>query len=312
MKIVLKLRREDSIWQKYIKKLEKFGEVYIIFENKIYENLVLFMKCDILITTNLSIDLLNKMQNLKALFIFKSGFENIPVNELKRRNIVFFNSNANSKNIAEHAIALALSLLHRINEFHSDLQNGIWYSDTKNYFWKSIGDLNVGILGYGSIGSEIYKMLSSMVKKIYIIDRGKKYPKGIKLVDGLDELINKCNLVFISLPLNDENVNLLCEEKLKMFKGKYIINISRAHICDEYYLFKLLENGYIKGFASDVWYKEANKNDKKDRILPSKYDFHKLPNVLMSPHCATHEYMSHEKYISDIMKKCLNFLKNCK
>jgi len=67
-------------------------------------------------------------------------------------------------------------------------------------------------------------------------------------------------------------------------KGKYLINISRGVVIDEEALFKSLKEDHLAGVAIDTWYQYPSSKQKE--VLPSKYDFQKLNNVVMSPHTA--------------------------
>jgi len=58
-----------------------------------------------------------------------------------------------------------------------------------------------------------------------------------------------------------------------------IINVGRGPVIDEASLIRALEQKRIRGAALDVFEQEP---------LPSDHPFWKLPNVLLSPHCADH------------------------
>ncbi|MFW5914144.1 MAG: NAD(P)-dependent oxidoreductase, partial [Bacillota bacterium] len=64
-------------------------------------------------------------------------------------------------------------------------------------------------------------------------------------------------------------------------KDKYLINVGRGKIIDEKALFERLESGFIKGFASDVWFQYPKEDE---TLAPSKYPIHTLDNVVLSPH----------------------------
>jgi len=81
-------------------------------------------------------------------------------------------------------------------------------------------------------------------------------------------------------------------------KGKYLINISRGVVIDEKALFKSLKEGNLAGAAIDTWYQYPN-NEQRE-ILPSKYDFHKLDNLVMSPHTAGYTDRALEENIKSV------------
>jgi len=81
-------------------------------------------------------------------------------------------------------------------------------------------------------------------------------------------------------------------------KGKYLINISRGVVIDEKALFKSLKEGTLAGAAIDTWYQYPTLEHRE--ILPSKYDFHKLDNVVMSPHTAGYTDKALEENIKSV------------
>lgn len=305
MKVSIKLRKENPIWNQYLDQLQAVAETRIVLNGQLPE----ICDDDILITTNLTSEELRRYVNLKAIFLPKTGIDKLPVSELKEKKISIWNSHANADIIAEHALALSLALLHRIPEFSADLKNNIWYSDGKNYYWQSIKDLTIGILGYGHVGKELYQLLQPMNNNIYVLNQHKDYPLGINGVNSLEELIEKCNLLYVCLPLNDTTRQMFDDKNLHLLKDKFIVNIARAEIFDEKPLYELLQEGVIAGYASDVWFHEANKNDRKQKIAPSNYPFSDLKNVVISPHCATHTCNAQSRYIADCINACISFIK---
>lgn len=305
MKVAIKLRKESPIWNPYIEQLRN------VVDTVVYMNGQLPDKCneDILITTNLTDEELEKFENLKAVFLPKTGIDKLPVHILKERHILVTASHANADLIAEHALALALALLHRISEFHNDLTNNIWYSDGVNYFWNSIRSMPVGILGFGHVGKYLYQLLKPMNDDIVVLNRHKEYPHGICGMDSLEELLSRCKLVFICIPLDNTTKLMFSDERIHALKDKFVVNISRAGIFDEGLLYEMLKDHVIAGYASDVWFYEPDKNNKKVAVQPSIYPFSKLKNVILSPHCATHTKDAQSRYISDSIDKCLAYIR---
>jgi phosphoglycerate dehydrogenase-like enzyme len=64
----------------------------------------------------------------------------------------------------------------------------------------------------------------------------------------------------------------------------FLVNIARGAIVDEDALYAALRDGTIGGAAIDVWWQYPNAAEPARR--GSRYPFHELPNVIMTPHCA--------------------------
>jgi phosphoglycerate dehydrogenase-like enzyme len=71
-----------------------------------------------------------------------------------------------------------------------------------------------------------------------------------------------------------------------MKHGALLINIARGQIIDEAALYAALCDGRLGGAAIDVWWRYPTAAEPQP--LPSRFPFHELPNVLMTPHCATY------------------------
>ena len=306
MKVAVKLRKENPIWNQYVNQLQNVAETHVYINGRLPE----LCDDDILITTNITSDELRRFVNLKAVFLPKTGVEKLPIAELKERHIDIWNSHANADIIAEHALALSLALLHRIPEFHGDLKNNIWYSDGKNYYWQSIKDLTIGILGFGYVGKELYQILKSINNNIYVLNFHKEYPQGINGVGCLENLLERCDLLYICVPLNDTTKHLFNQENIHLLNNKFVVNVARAEIFDEERLYESLKEGKILGYASDVWFHESNKNDRMQKVTPSDYPYSELQNVVMSPHCATHTKNAQGKYISDCVNACISYIRS--
>lgn len=305
MKVAIKLRKESTVWSHYLNHFRDVAETRILINGQLPE----LCDDDILITTNLTSDELRRFVNLKAIFLPKTGIEKLPLVELRERHIDIWSSHANADIIAEHALALSLTLLHRIHEFHDDLNHNIWYSDGVHYYWQSVKNLTIGMLGYGYVGKELYKMLKPMNSNIYVLNYHKEYPQGINGMGCLEELIQRCDLLYICIPLNDTTECMFNHENIHLLKGKFIVNVARAEVFDEGSLYDSLKSGEILGYASDVWFYEPNKSDRMQRVAPSVFPYSELKNVVMSPHCATHTTNAQNRYISDCVNACISYIK---
>jgi phosphoglycerate dehydrogenase-like enzyme len=81
-------------------------------------------------------------------------------------------------------------------------------------------------------------------------------------------------------------------------EGKYLINISRGVVIDEEALFMSLKEGNLTGVAIDTWYQYPSLEQRE--VLPSKYGFQKLNNVVMSPHTAGYTDRALEENIKSV------------
>ena len=146
----------------------------------------------------------------------------------------------------------------------------------------------IGIIGYGRIGKEIAYLLQVFKTKTYAFTRIKtkkdKFINKSILMNNFEKYIGELDYIILCCPLNKNTKNLINKNNIKLMKkSAVIINIARGDIINEGDFYLALKNNIIGGGIIDTWYQyPINKNKKK--FKPSKYDFHKLNNLIMTPH----------------------------
>ncbi|BBE31848.1 3-phosphoglycerate dehydrogenase [Tepiditoga spiralis] len=275
----------NDYWKTKINYLENKYKLKIITDENVD-----ISKVDALIGGTISKEELKKAKNLKIIFVPYSGVNILPSNEIIEKKIIVANAKGNGKIVAERAIALALSLLGRIPEFHNDLSRGIWHGFTigekPNTSWTSIREKKCGILGTGSIGGYIAKYLKPFECKTIGFKKNinNKVENFDELSNDINYVVNKSDIIFVALPLTEKTRNLISEDILYKMKGKYLINVGRGPIVNEKALYESIKNNILAGAAIDVWYDYPNKENKYK--IPSKYPIHTFKNVIVSPHVA--------------------------
>lgn len=299
MKICLSIAKMDNEFEGMVQILKGFAEVEVVglsgYNLKGY---------DIFIGKKLSKTALKTADKLKIAFAYKTGVDDFPLKEMEEKGITLVNSHVDADIIAEYAFGLSISLVNRITECDKKLRQGIWYDNTDPY-WESFFDMKVGLLGFGHIGQKLNELLKRNGIKTYTLKRGKTR-KDIETVETLDELLDKCNLIILSLPKTPETDNIIDERALKKLKDKYIVNVGRSNSIDQEALYYALEKGEIAGAAIDTWDKKpANKNE---TLIPFVHRFDKLDNIVLSPHQATRIDVGHQRYVSDITEKVIRYI----
>jgi len=311
---VVFLNKLSIHWEPGLQNLEKeFPDVRFIKNSRPEDRIKLLATADAVITGRLTNNEIEISKNLKIVFVPFTGLNSFPLELLKERNILISNTHANASYVAEKAVAMILALLGRVVEYHNGLKQGEWfrsfdYSDT----WNSIQGKTCGILGYGSIGKNIARMLKVFDCKIigfkkHLSSNPGEYKYADEISNNIMEVIAKSNIVFVCLPLNRETKELLSSRVLSSMEEKYIVNISRGEIINEDALYTSLKDGTLAGAALDVWYKYPGKNQNKP-VFPSNKPIYELPNVIISPHKASNTAEAIEAMISDTLENIRTFL----
>jgi phosphoglycerate dehydrogenase-like enzyme len=144
----------------------------------------------------------------------------------------------------------------------------------------------VGIVGYGDIGRAVAARLRPLGVEILALRRRPGLSHGDPLVsetvspERLLELMARSDDVVVTAPLTPETRGLLGRDAIAAMKPTAVlVNVGRGPVVDEPALVAALEQGRIRGAALDVFETEP---------LPEGHPFWRLPNVLLSPHCADH------------------------
>ncbi|MEE1005930.1 MAG: NAD(P)-dependent oxidoreductase [Acutalibacteraceae bacterium] len=261
---------------------------------------------DIFIGKKMTEKMLSSADKLKVVFAYKTGVDEFPLKAMKERGIYLVNSHIDADYIAEYSFGLSISLVNRITEFDKKLRRGIWY-DEDNPYWKSFFDMKVGLVGYGSIGRHLHRLLLRNDMDVYTLDRGHEY-RDITPLKTLEELCKVCDLLVLSLPKTEETNNIINKDILKLLKGKYIVNVGRSNCIDQEALYNALKNKEIGGVANDTW--DMKPKNIREKMNPSQYDFCSLENIVISPHQAMRVDDGHDRYVEDTTNKVISYIKN--
>ena len=233
-------------------------------------------------------------KRLKLIQTTGAGANHIPFDSFKDRDIYVANtSGADPSRLAEGAFALVLALAKRIVPRHIRFQQGTPYRKRGI----RLRGKTLGILGLGSIGTEVAKMGLAFGMKVVAIRRNpsKELERelGLDFLGGpndLEQVLRTSDFLVITLPLTPETQGLIGDSELhKMKKSAFLVNIARAEIVEEESLYKALKEGWIAGAGLDVWYNEYWSNPgwqgKGEDVEPSRFPIHRLDNVVATPHC---------------------------
>ncbi len=268
----MKLYIRDADYQRAI--LERFGDAITLVDSK--------RDAEVIITGRFTEE--DAGDALKAVIIPYTGHDRIDLKLMRRRGIKLYNTTVHSRYVAEKAVQLMHAMLGKVVNYHQNLMHGDWSNRMNEHRvgWVSAFEKRIGIYGYGRIGQIIHDLLKPFSPDVFVIDRGKTYPDAT-VVSGIQELIEKSDIVFIAAPRTAATEGAFGKAELSLMKDKYLINVGRGPIVDEDALFWALKEETLRGYASDVWYQYPIDDAP---INPSKHPLHRLTNVLMSPHCA--------------------------
>ncbi|CCK69521.1 phosphoglycerate dehydrogenase SER33 KNAG_0C04190 [Huiozyma naganishii CBS 8797] len=239
--------------------------------------------------TRLSAKVLKHAKNLISIGCFCIGTNQVDLNYATNSGIAVFHSPfANSRSVAELALAEIVCLARQMCDMSAALHSGIWNPGRGNY-WEVRGK-TLGIVGYGHIGSQLSILAEAMGMKVLYYDILTIIPLGTAYqVPTLDELLKKSDFVSLHVPATPDTKHLLSHQQFAaMKKGAYVLNTSRGSVVDMVPLLENLKSGKLAGAALDVFPNEPIKNGTKEVISPKLRrwlsELSALPNVILTPH----------------------------
>lgn len=184
--------------------------------------------------------------------------------------------------VAEHAIASALSLARGLPYWDRSIRAGTWRGSGRPSMHR-LSTLCFGVVGFGLIGRAAAVKAKGLFGRVLVYDPAVALGAddralGVEAAASLDDLLGEVDFVSVHLPLIPATRNLIDAAKMARMKPTaYVINVSRGGIVDEVALLDAVRNGKLAGAALDTFTKEP---------LPADDPLIGEPRILLSPHVA--------------------------
>jgi phosphoglycerate dehydrogenase-like enzyme len=220
---------------------------------------------------------ISKFNNLKLIQLTSSGLDRVPLSKINEQGILLSNAlGVYSIPMAEWVILKILEIYKTTRFFEENQRRSEW-SKKRDLF--ELYGKNVGIIGTGSVGSEIAKRLKPFGCNILGLNTSgtkREFFDECMKDNKLHKFLAQSDVVVLTLPLTDKSRDLINSDTLSLMKEDAIlINVSRGGIVNEKDLIVHLENNKLRGVALDVFTEEP---------LPIYSPLWKSPKVLVTPH----------------------------
>jgi glyoxylate reductase len=253
-------------------------EIIKALKKKQYDGIISFL------TDNLDKDVFEACPTVKVCANFSVGFDNVDIDEVKKRNICVSNTPGTSAvAVAEHAVALMLTLTTRIDEGDRFMRSGKFKGwDPNLLIGTDLKNKTVGLIGAGQIGTEVAKILHYGFG-VNIIYSDIAPNLELEKISGptrkeTSEILREADIVSLHVPLLPSTKHLINKQSLATMKSTaFLINTARGAVIDEKALIYALKKGIIRGAGIDVYEFEP-------RLTPG---LTKLSNIVLTPHIAS-------------------------
>jgi D-lactate dehydrogenase len=218
-----------------------------------------------------------------------AGFNNVDLDPARELGISVVRVPAYSPHsMAEHAVALLLTLDRRIHRSHNRVCE-LNFSLSGSVVFDLYG-MTIGMAGTGRISGAAAQIFDGFGCEVLASD---PFPEiewaarhEIRYV-GMNELLSESDVVSLYLPLTPESFHLLNRDTISTMKsGAYLINTSRGKLVDSVAVISALKPGYLGGVALDVYEEEEGLFVEDLSDMPLQDDMLSFPNVLVTSHQA--------------------------
>ena len=223
---------------------------------------------------------LERAKKLIAVGAFCIGTNQIDLRGCQERGIAVFNAPySNTRSVVELAIGEMIVLMRNIPEKNRRLHVGEWDKSAGNSY--EVRGKTLGLIGYGSIGTQLSVLAEALGMKVVFYDIVDKLALGnAKKADSLHDMLAIADVVSVHVDGRRENYDLIGEEEFgTMKKGAIFLNLARGHVVSVPALVAALRSGHLGGAGVDVFPYEPKTNDE-----PFVSDLQGIPNVIITPH----------------------------
>jgi len=199
--------------------------------------------------------------------------------------------------VAEHVLMLMLALSLRLPDMLAHQARSEWPEDRwRRFSPRELHDSTVGIVGYGSIGRQVARLLHAFGAKVLACKRNALQPEDTGfIVEGhgdphgdyvqrlypfqaVRSMVKECDFVVVTVPLTSQTRGLIDQDVFKSMKSSaFLVDVSRGDVVDQSALIEALEEKEIAGAGLDVFPEEPPAADNP---------LWKMPNVIITPHMA--------------------------
>ncbi len=271
--------------------VERLAGAQVVFANKV----------------RLTQEILNQTDAIRFIGLTATGVDNVDLAAAKQHGVAVCNIKAYcTQSVVEHVFAVLLSLSHNIGRYNQSVRAGNWQKASDfcmlEFPLRELSAMTIGIVGHGELGRGVEKIARQFGMSVLIARRPGQDPADEDGRTELRELLQKCDVVSLHCPLNDETEGLISAAELRLMKPTAIlINTARGGLVDSAALVDALDTGEISAAAIDVLPQEPPVDG--NPLLDYAGD-----NLIVTPHIAWATVEARQNAINETALNVVAFL----
>jgi D-3-phosphoglycerate dehydrogenase / 2-oxoglutarate reductase len=226
-------------------------------------------------------ELLARCPQLLCVSSSGAGYDTVDVAACTAAGVAVVNqAGGNAASVAEHTLAMMLSLSRRMIECDKRMRRETGFT-REQIMGHELRGQTVGLVGVGHVGTRVAALARAFGLEVIAADPyvapEEIQRRGARPVT-LDQLLAQADVVSLHCPRDATTLKMIDARAFsKMKKGALFITTSRGGIHDEQALVEALRSGHLAGAGVDVWYREPP---------PLDHPLLAMDNVVASPHIA--------------------------
>ncbi|MGB0466419.1 MAG: phosphoglycerate dehydrogenase [Pontibacterium sp.] len=256
--------------------------------------------------TQLTDNVFEAAQKLVAVGCFCIGTNQVNLEAATTRGVAVFNAPySNTRSVAELVLAEAIILLRGVAEKNAKAHRGEWQKSAVNSY--EIRGKKLGIVGYGSIGSQLSVLAESLGMEVFFYDVVTKLPLGnATQIGSMKELLGTCDVISLHVPETAATQDMMGEVQFSQMKpGSIFLNAARGTVVVIDALCDALREGRLLGAAVDVFPVEPRSNN--DEFISPLREF---DNVILTPHVGGSTMEAQENIGYEVAEKLAKYSDN--
>ena len=253
--------------------------------------------------TQLTADVFAKAHKLVAVGCFCIGTNQVDLNAAREKGVAVFNAPfSNTRSVAELVLAEAILLLRGVPEKSAMAHRGGWLKSADNSY--EIRGKTLGIIGYGSIGTQLSVLAEGLGMQVIFYDVVTKLALGnARQIPQLAELLAQSDVVSLHVPELPSTQWMMGAAQIAAMKpGSVLINASRGTVVEIEPLAQALKSKKLLGAAIDVFPVEPSSN-KESFESPLRG----LDNVILTPHVGGSTIEAQENIGIEVAEKLVKY-----